>query len=750
MKPEQILKKMTLQQKVAFLSGDGDWHTKAIPELGVQAVAMADGPNGLRIETNQLTRDSLPAICYPAMAALASTWDRALAARLAQALAEECRAASLDILLGPGANIKRSPLCGRNFEYLSEDPYLASELAFAYVRALQQGGVSACLKHFALNNQEFCRMTVNVRVGQRPLHEIYLKAFEKTVREAHPDTVMSAYNRVNGEQMAESSLLRDVLRGAWGFDGVVISDWGSVSQRDGGVAVGMDLEMPDSHGKFDGDVYAALEDGRLSEQQLDDCVLRLLQFAETCAQRRQNAQPSQPMDEQAHLALAREIAARAMVLLKNDGETLPLHSGSRVAVIGEFARTPRYQGGGSAHVRPAQLEVPLDCLRKAYPDLIFTPGYRLDGGDAALADAAVQAAEQAEVTLVFAGLPDAYEAECYDRMDLELPAEQNELIARICRANPKTVVVLFAGSAVTMPWAQQAKSILMAYLPGQAVGSALTDVLTGVCEPTGRLSETFPARLEDTPSYGNFPGDGSACDYAEGIYVGYRWYDKRKIDPQFSFGQGEGYTQFAYRDISLSAGEIDADGAVQVNVTVQNIGTRKGREVVQLYAAQESGQWGYVRQLKGFETLELAPGQISQVSFTLRAEDLSVWSEREQRFWVQDGVYILEAAHHSRDIRCRAKLAVHTGDCERAPQGRNVNVRQLLADTRTRAMAEEIYADMLADRAARDPNFDRSKAERLGQSLFLSYPARNFIDICSAETATQLEERVYREMAALE
>ena len=258
-----------------------------------------------------------------------------------------------------------------------------------------------------------------------------------------------------------------------------------------------------------------------------------------------------------------------------------LQNGRRVAVIGEFARTPRYQGGGSAHVRPAQLEVPLDCLRKAYPDLIFAPGYRLDGGDAALADAAVQAAEQAEVALVFAGLPDAYEAECYDRVDLELLAEQNELIARICHANPNTVVVLFAGSAVTMPWAQQAKSILMAYLPGQAVGSALTDVLTGACEPTGRLAETFPARLEDTPSYGNFPGDGSVCDYAEGIYVGYRWYDKRKIDPQFAFGQGESYTQFAYRDISLSAGELDADGAVQVNVTVQNIDRKSvGRERV--------------------------------------------------------------------------------------------------------------------------------------------------------------------------
>lgn len=742
MNPEQVLKQMTLRQKVEFLSGDGDWHTKEIPQLGIPAVAMADGPNGLRIETDQLTRDSLPAICYPAMAALASTWDRTLAARLADALAEECRAASLDLLLGPGVNIKRSPLCGRNFEYLSEDPYLTSELACAYVQALQRSGVSACLKHFALNNQEFCRMTVDARVGQRALREIYLKCFEKTVREAKPDTVMSSYNRVNGIQMAENPMLNDILREEWGFDGVVISDWGSVSKRDAGVAVGMDLEMPDSHGRFDGDVYQALEEGRLTEEQIDRCVLRILNFAAKCAQRREKA-TSARFDENGHRALAREIAARAMVLLKNEGQTLPLNPETSVAVIGEFACTPRYQGGGSAHVRPAHLEVPLDNLRETFPNLVYEPGYQLDGGDGSLADAAVLAARQADVAIVFAGLPDAYEAECYDRVNLELPSEQNELIRRISRENPNTVVVLFAGSAVTLPWADSVKSILMAYLPGQAVGSAVADVLTGVREPSGRLAETFPARLEDTPSFENFPGDGCAVDYAEGIYVGYRWYDKRKICPQFAFGQGEGYTTFAYREMNVSTELLDSHSKAMVTVKVENTGPRRGREVVQLYAAQESGRWGYVRQLKGFETLELDPGEIGCVSFELGADDLAVWSEREQRFLVQDGTYFLEAAHHSRDIRCRVKLAVRTGDYERAPLGRNVNVQQMLEDPRTHAMAKEIYHSMLEDRAARDPNFDRNQAERLGQSLFLSYPARNFVDLCSAATASRLESMVH-------
>lgn len=742
MNPEQILKQMTLRQKVEFLSGDGDWHTKSIPQLGVAAVAMADGPNGLRIETDQLTRDSLPAICYPAMAALASTWDRSLAARLAAALSEECRAASLDLLLGPGVNIKRSPLCGRNFEYLSEDPYLTSELAAAYVQALQRGGVSACLKHFALNNQEFCRMTVDARVGQRALREIYLKCFEKTVREAKPDTVMSSYNRVNGVQMAENPMLNDVLREEWGFDGAVISDWGSVSRRDEGVAVGMDLEMPDSHGRFDEDVYHALEEGRLTEEQIDRCVLRILRFSQKCVERREKDAVPAGFDEAEHCALAREIAARAMVLLKNESRVLPLSREKSIAVIGEFACTPRYQGGGSAHVRPAGLEIPLECLRRAFPNLVYEPGYRMDGGDSRLEEAAVQAARKADVAVVFAGLPEAYEAECYDRVNLDLPSEQNDLIQRICRENPNTIVVLFAGSAVTLPWADAVKSILMAYLPGQAVGSAITDVLTGEKEPGGRLAETFPVRLEDTPSFGNFPGDGCTVDYAEGIYVGYRWYDKRKIRPQFVFGQGEGYTTFAYHGMKVSAERLDAHSDVTVTVKIQNTGSRKGREVVQLYVAQESGKWGYVRQLKGFESIELGPGETGSVRFTVRAQDLAVWSEREQRFLVQDGAYFLEAAHHSRDIRSRVKLTVCTGDYEHASLGRNVNVRQMLEDPRTHGMAEEIYQAMLEDRAARDPNFDRKKAERLGQSLFLSYPARNFVDLCSAATARRLEDMV--------
>lgn len=743
MNPEQIVKQMTLRQKVEFLSGDGDWHTKSIPRLCVPPVAMADGPNGLRIETDQLTRQSRPATCYPAMAALASAWDRDLARRLAEALAEECRAASLDLLLGPGVNIKRSPLCGRNFEYLSEDPYLTSELACAYVQALQRGGVSACLKHFALNNQEFCRMTVDVRVGQRALREIYLKSFEKTVRQARPDTIMSSYNRVNGVQMAESPMLQQVLRDQWGFDGVIISDWGSVSRRDAGVAVGMDLEMPDSRGRFDADVYQALEEGRLTEEQIDRCVLRTLRFAARCAERRQMSGPAGRADEKKHHALAREIAARSMVLLKNKDRMLPLQRNKKVAVIGEFARTPRYQGGGSAHVRPAHLEIPLESLRRVFPRLVFEPGYSLDGGEENLEEAAVRAAQEAEAVIVFAGLPELYEAECYDRVDLELPAGQDRLIRKICRENPDTIVVLFAGSAVAMPWADEAKSILMAYLPGQAVGSAIAEVLSGAREPSGRLAETFPVRLEDTPCFENFPGDGCTVDYAEGIYVGYRWYDKRKICPQFAFGQGEGYTTFEYRKMHVSAEQLDARSRAVITVEIQNAGTRRGREVVQLYVSQDSGRWGYVRQLKGFESVELEPGAMGSVSFVLCAQDLAVWSEREQRFWVQDGGYRLEAAHHSRDIRLCVPITVCTGDYEHACLGRNVNVRQMLEDPHTHALGVKIYESMLADCAACHPAFDRGKAERLGQSLFQSYPARNFVDLCSADTAARLENMVY-------
>lgn len=738
--PSEIIKKMTLRQKVEYLSGDGDWHTKQFSEPDIPAISMADGPNGLRIERDAVTRESFPATCYPAMAALACTWDRDLARRLAQDLSEECRAASLDLLLGPGVNIKRSPLCGRNFEYFSEDPYLSSELACAYVQSLQAKGVGACLKHFAVNNQEYCRMTVNVRVGERALHEIYLKSFEKTVRSAHPETVMSAYNRVNGMQMSESPLVRDVLRREWGFKGTVISDWGSVNSRAGGVRMGIDLEMPDSHGRFDREVYKALESGALREEQLDDCVLRQLELVE---QRTKNRKEPVPFDANAHQALAREIASRAMVLLKNENALLPLCTESKVAVIGAFAKHPRYQGGGSAHVCPQDLEIPLDFLKKTFLNMTYSEGCALDGkADAILMQQAEQAAAQAQAAVVFAGLPDRFEEECYDRADLELPREQNELIARVAKCNPNTVVVLFAGSAVAMPWAQDVKSILMAYLPGQAVGSAVTDVLSGRAEPTGRLAETFPVRIEDTPSFGNFPGDGDTVDYAEGIYVGYRWYDKRKIEPLFAFGQGEGYTSFAYEDMRASQKVLGADGVLTLTVTVRNTGRRTGREVVQLYVSQKSGRWGYVRQLKGFESVELAPGECTDVSFTLSAQELAVWSEKENRFLVQDGVYCFEAAHHSRDIRAFVEAEVRTGDYEHAVLDQNVAVRHLLADAELHELGQTILDAMIEDRKKNDPKFDESRIERMGQCLFLSYPARNFIDQCSAPTAAKLEQMI--------
>lgn len=741
MNPEQILGQMTLEQKVEFLSGEGDWHTKALTCPDIPAISMADGPNGLRIEMDSVTRDSFPATCYPAMAALASAWDRELAEKLAEDLAEECHAASLDLLLGPGVNLKRSPLCGRNFEYLSEDPYLASELAYAYVTALQKKGVGASLKHFAVNNQEYCRMTVNARVGERALRELYLKCFEKTVREAKPDTVMSSYNLLNGVQMAHNPILDEVLRKEWGFEGTVVSDWGSVSQRDESVRVGMDLEMPASQGYFDEDVYEALREGRLCEEQIDACVLRILKLVE----KRLNSR-TEPVafDAEAHHALAREIACRAMVLLKNEEELLPLSIQKKTAVIGEFAQTPRYQGGGSAHVKPARLEIPLEELAKEFSSVSYEAGYRIDGQeDDSLLESAVDAAREADVAVIFAGLPDQCEEECYDRVNLELPEVQNRLIERVTEINPNTVVVLFAGSAVTMPWADRVKSILMTYLPGEAAGSAITSVLSGKAEPTGRLAETFPVRLEDTPSFGNFPGDGYNVDYAEGIYAGYRWYDKRKIEPAFAFGSGMGYTAFSYGSLRADRTQMDGETPVELTLTVRNSGNRKGREVVQLYVSQESGRWGYVRQLKGFETVELEPGEEREISFRIAASDLAVWSERAGRFLVQDDIYCFEAAHDSRDIRDSVSVRVCTGQYEPARVERNVNVGQLLADPDYREIGQRMHDGMIADRIAQNPSFDPEKAIRMGQSLFLTYPARNFIDLCTIPGGRKLEAELY-------
>lgn len=740
---EKILCSMTLEQKVTFLSGNGDWFTKEFPELGVFKIFMADGPNGLRIEKDAVTRDSFPATCYPAMAALASTWDRDLVKRLARDLAEECKAASLDLLLGPGVNIKRSPLCGRNFEYLSEDPYLTSELAYSYVSELQKQGVGACLKHFTANNQEYCRMTVNARVGERALREIYLKCFEKTVKQAQPDTVMSSYNKLNGIQMAESPLLQEILRNEWGFEGAVISDWGSISKKDKCVAAGMDLEMPDSHGKFDVDIYEALKDGTLSETQIDACVLRILRLVE---KRIANREKAEVFSEEAHHSLAREIAERAMVLLKNEDDILPISKEKRIVVLGEFAKIPRYQGGGSAHVQPNQLETPLDYLRTEFPNMIYEQGYNLSGESSReKIEKAIEAAKDAEIAIVFAGLPDEAETECYDRITLELPKAQNTLIEELVKVNKNTIVVLFAGSAVTMPWAEQVKAILMAYLPGEAVGSAVSHVLSGESEPTGRLAETFPIRLEDTPSFDTFPGDGKIVDYMEGIYVGYRWYDKRKIEPQFVFGQGQGYTAFEYGEIYASKTNLGKDDQIVLSVPIKNIGKRCGREVVQLYVSQKNGRWGYVRQLKGFEVVNLEAGECAEVKFLINTMDLAIWSECEKKFIVQDDMYCFEVGHHSRDIRSTMEIKVQTGDYEQAHLDRDVNVQELLADPNTYELGKEIYERMIKDRTEKDMKFDRNKVEKMQQSLFLTYPARNFIDVCSAETAMELEKMIQEE-----
>ena len=742
---EKILCNMTLEQKITFLSGSGDWFTKEFPELGVFKIFMADGPNGLRIEKDEITRDSFPATCYPAMAALASTWDRELVKRLAKDLAEECKAVSLDLLLGPGVNIKRSPLCGRNFEYLSEDPYLTSELAYSYVSELQRQGIGACSKHFAANNQEYCRMTVNARVRERALREIYLKSFEKTVKQAKPDTIMSSYNKLNGVQMSESPLLQNVLRDEWGFEGAVISDWGSISRKDKSVAAGMDLEMPDSHGKFDEDIYEALENGTLLECQIDACVLRILRLVDKRIAERERRES---FSKEAHHLLAREIAERAMVLLKNESNILPISKEKQILVLGEFAEIPRYQGGGSAHVEPNHLEIPLDYLRMEFPNMVYEQSYSLSGEDCAESfRKGIDAARNAETVIIFAGLPDEDEIECYDRTTLELPEIQNRLIEEVAKVNENIIVVLFAGSAVTTPWEEQVKGILMAYLPGEAVGSAISRVLSGKSEPTGRLAETFPMRLEDTPSFSAFPGDGKVVDYSEGIYVGYRWYDKRKINPRFVFGQGEGYTKFEYGEVDVSKTNLNKDDQITLKVRIKNIGKRSGREVVQLYVSQKTERWGYVRQLKGFEVINLEAGECGEVKFFVNTMDIAIWSEHEQKFIVQDDIYYFEIGHHSRDIRSAIEIKVQTGDYEQAQLNRDVNVQELLADPHTRKLGKEIYEKMIKDRIEKDANFDRLRVEKMKQSLFLTYPARNFIDICSTETAVELEKMIQEEQA---
>ena len=659
---------LTLQEKASLTSGADFWHTKAVERAGVPAIMMTDGPHGLRKQVAQggaaELGESVPATCFPTAATLASSWDPDLVRRIGEALGREAAAEGVALLLGPGVNIKRAPLCGRNFEYLSEDPHLAGVLGAAYVDGVQSQGVGTSLKHFAVNNQETDRMRVSVDVDERTLREIYLPAFERVVTQARPWTVMCAYNKVAGVYCSEHGwLLTTVLRDEWGFDGLVVSDWGAVHDRVASLEAGLDLQMPGAGPHPDAAVIGAVVDGHLDEAVLDASVRRVLRLVG-----RARTEPGEAPDFDAHHELAREAAAAGAVLLKNDAvggrPLLPLPAEEDVLVVGELARTPRYQGAGSSQVNPTRLDDALTALREATGrELPFAAGYTLTGAtydDLRLRTQAVEAAGRAGTVVLFLGLRPADESEGYDRERLDLPPNQVRLLGALAEANRRIVVVLANGSVVSLTgWRRSAPAILETWLGGQAGGSAVADLLTGRRAPEGRLAETIPHRLADTPAFGNFPGELGHVRYGEGVLVGYRWYDARDVAVAYPFGHGLSYTTFGYDEVAATVSGAGDDLRVDVSVRVTNTGPVAGADVVQVYVRDpQASVLRPPRELRGFRKVRLAPGESEVVTFALTARDLSYWHPALRRWLVEGGEFVVEVGASSRDIRGSVSLTV--------------------------------------------------------------------------------------------
>ena len=658
---KSLISQLTLEEKAGLCSGADFWHTKAVERLGIPASMVSDGPHGLRKQDEQVdhlgVNDSIKAVCFPAASATAASFDREMLCRMGEAIGDSCQHEKLSVVLGPAVNIKRSPLCGRNFEYFSEDPYLAGQMAAALIHGIQSRNVGTSIKHFAVNSQEHRRMSSSADVDERTLREIYFPAFETAVKQEQPWTVMCSYNRINGVFASENPwLLTEVLRGEWGFEGYVMSDWGAVSDRVAGVKAGLDLEMPASGGFNDRKIVEAVRSGKLDEAVVDQAVERILNIVFRFVE---HAKPETPWDKEAQHLLAAEVAADCMVLLKNEDGVLPLSREDEIAFIGEFAEKPRFQGGGSSHINCFKTTSALEAAEGL--KIRYARGYSVadDCATDEMIREAVEAARSAKVAVVFAGLPDVYESEGYDRTHMRMPDCQNRLIEAVAAANPNTVVVLYNGSPVEMPWIGSVKAVLEAYLGGQAVGLATVRVLFGEVNPSGKLPESFPKKLADNPSYLFYGGEGDTAEYREGIFVGYRYYDRKETELLFPFGHGLSYTSFEFSDLRLSRDRITDQESLTATVRVTNTGKCAGKTVVQLYVGDcESSVFRPVRELKGFEKIFLEPGESKDVSFTLDKRSFAYWNTKIHDWHVESGEFRIEIGHSSRDIACCAAVQV--------------------------------------------------------------------------------------------
>ena len=654
---ELLLKKLTLEEKCALLSGAETFKTRGMPEHGIPQIWLSDGPHGLRKQAGESDHlglnPSVPATCFPTASAIANSWDTALGEEIGAALGEEAAAQEVSVVLGPGLNMKRNPLCGRSFEYFSEDPYLAGKLAAGYIRGIQSKGVAACPKHFAVNSQETRRMASDSIVDERTLREIYLTGFEIAVKEGHPRSIMSSYNLVNGTYANENKhLLMEILRGEWGFDGAVITDWGGSNDHALGVKNGSTLEMPAPGGDSVRELLAAVESGKISESDIDARLSELLPLVfDTKAAL--DAAPRE-FDAAAHHALARRAAAESLVLLKNEGSLLPLAAGSKVAVIGDFAKNPRYQGAGSSMVNSTQVDVLLDKLIDSELNVIgYQQGFDRHGKpDAALQKSACELATQADTVILCMGLDEIAESEGLDRSNLRLAQNQVDLLQAVAAVNPKIVVVLYSGSVVETPWLDNCHALLYAALGGQAGAGAVADALTGKVNPCGKLAETWPLTYADVPSAADFATRRKTVEYREGLYIGYRYFTTAEKAVRFPFGYGMSYTTFAYSDMAA-----DEQG---VSLTVTNTGSVAGTEIVQLYVAKKNSElFRPAKELKGFARVTLAPGEKQRITIMLDDKAFRFWNVKANRWEIEGGEYELLVGASVEDIRLCEKISVH-------------------------------------------------------------------------------------------
>lgn len=672
LKHKDLISQMTLKEKASLCSGKDFWHLKSIERLGLPEIMVCDGPHGLRKQNAENKKvgigNSYPATCFPTAVTTACSWDRDFIYKMGQALAEECLQHGVSVLLGPGVNMKRSPLCGRNFEYFSEDPELAGEMGAAFIAGVQSKGIGTSLKHFAGNSQEMKRMTSNSIIDERALREIYLRAFEKTVKKSQPWTVMNAYNLLNGTYCSENDWLQNkVLRDEWGFKGAVVSDWGAVNDRVAGLNAGNDLEMPSSGGVNDAKIVEAVKCGVIDETTLDERVDKLIDIILKGAA---NKKPGYKFDVKAHNLLSRQIAEQSMVLLKNDGNILPLKrvEGEYVAVIGAFADNPRYQGAGSSIINPTMIDSGRRAFNNSPISVKFADGYDRSGkrkNEDAYITEACNLAKNASKAVVFIGLTDDYESEGFDRSTMKLPDGHNRLVEAVSRVNDNVIVVLEGGSPVEMPWADDVKAILNAYLGGQSVAPAIVDVLTGKANPCGKLAETYPVCLKDTPTSFRYPDSKEDVQYRESIFIGYRYYDKVERNVRFPFGFGLSYTSFEYSDIKLKKKNLTKGEGAKVTFTIKNTGDVAGSEIAQVYVAKpESKIFRAPKELKGFVKIHLEPGEEKKVSVELDDRAFAFWNTATEDWCVESGEYKILVGASSRDIRLEAAAKMKSEDDE--------------------------------------------------------------------------------------